>query len=95
MIFIVMVSVCLIATVLYGVKSNNAKKDAKRYVQKCIMAGLLLLPVIGLTQGIFYSHGFDIHWSLFGLVNLIIIITTSIILVGLLKIYKIIKELFG
>lgn len=92
MIFLILVSICILATISYGIKNNYAKVSPKKYIQKCIIVGLILIPIVGLSQGTFYSHGFDIHWSLFGVVNFIVILVVSLMLVGIVMLYENIKS---
>ena len=87
MVFLISAIASFIITVIYGLFIGAAKKDSRKYLQKCSIAGIILIPVVGLSEGTFYSHGFDIHWIIFGLANFVVIVLTALIIVGSLKVY--------
>ena len=72
---------------MYGLFFGAAKEDSKKYLKKCSIAGIFLIPIVGLSEGTFYSHGFDIHWFIFGLANFSVILVTALIIVGSINIY--------
>jgi len=92
MVFLISIIVSFIATVIYGLFFGGANKDARKYLKICSIAGIILIPVVGLSEGTFYSHGFDIHWFIFGLANFFVILVTALIIVGSLKIYAKLKK---
>lgn len=88
MVFLISTITSLLATVIYGVLFGAAKRESKNYLQKCSITGIILIPVVGLGEGTFYSHGFDIHWFVFGLANFLVILLTALMVVGGVKIYE-------
>ena len=93
MVILVAVTLSFIITIIYGIHSCYGKQEPKKYIQRCIISGIILIPVVGLSEGTFYSHGIDIHWFVFGVVNFIVIFITSLILVGMVKLHdKITKK---
>lgn len=91
MVFLISATVSFITTIIYGLFFGAAKKNSRKYLQKCSMAGIILIPIVGLSEGSLYSHGFDIHWFIFGLVNFFVILFTAIIIVGSINLYANLK----
>jgi len=87
MIFLIAVALSFIFVIIYGVVNNYAKNEPKQYLLRSTIVGIILIPIVGLSQGTSYSHGFDIHWYIFGFANFILILVTSVILVFITKIY--------
>ena len=92
MVFLISATASFIATIIYGLFFGAAMKEPQKYLQKCSIAGIILIPVVGLSEGTFYSHGFDIHWFIFGLANFFVILLTALIITGSLKIYAKFKK---
>ena len=89
MFFLTASVISFIGTIIYGVVYDFAKNETQKFLQRCSIIGLILIPVVGLGEGTFYSHGFDIHWSIFGVANFLIILITAFALIGLIKLHGI------
>ena len=91
MLILTAIILSFLLTIFFGLKNNYAKRNPQKYVQRCLVAGSILVPIVGKTEGTFYSHGFDIHWLYFGLLNLFVIFATAVIVIGLVRLRGAIK----
>ena len=87
MVILTAVILSFLLTIFFGLYNNYAKRDPQKYIQRCILVGTVFVPVVRMAEGTFYSHGFDIHWFVFGVFNLFVIFVTAATLIGLLKLY--------
>jgi len=90
--FFIALIISFAAVIIYGLINNQAKHNPPKYMRAILITGIILIPLVGLAQGTFYSHGFDIHWFLFGLFNFLVIVITAITLIGIMKLTKKIKK---
>jgi len=71
--------------------AKGIRRDRKKYMAHCLVLAVLLIPVVGLGQGTLYSHGFNIHWVFFGVVNFIFVMIVASLFVAIETLYHRIK----
>jgi len=57
MVFLISVVASFIATMIYGLYSDTSKKEPKKFILNCTIIGIILIPIVGLSQGTLHSHG--------------------------------------
>ncbi len=86
MIFIFFVLGTFFYTIILGIYNRYAFINSKKYIRfTCISVALLSL-VAGISQGTLYSHGLDIPWWIFSVINFVINIVTAFVMVGVMKV---------
>lgn len=85
MIFLASTIISFLLTLYFGLRKSYAKINTPKYVTRSLIVGAVLIPVAGGAQGTFYSHGFDIPWWLFGIMNFCVIALTVLLVIILFK----------
>ena len=92
MAILISIPLSFILTIIYGLKKGYAKSNPKQYIQRCLLVGVILVPIVGIAEGTLYSHGITIHWSIFGLINLSAIIIATCSVICSVKLYNYWKD---
>ncbi len=61
--------------------------EIKRIIISSVCASILLIPPVGLYLGTWYSHGFDIPWWAFGILNSIVVVLITLIVISIAKLF--------
>ena len=91
MIFIFFIIITLTYTIAIGIYKKFALIKPKKYIKLISIITIIISLIYGISEGTFYSHGFDVPWWIFSIAFFIIILTTAIILAILMRI-KLLKK---
>jgi len=87
MIYLGVIVLSIFVVLVVGIKNRTTALTPKKYFKYICIIGFIFSLLVGLAQGNFYSHGFDISWWLFSVVNFTLILSSGIV-VSVCFIYK-------
>jgi len=83
MVFLIITLLAVVYTIILGVQKKYASNRPKRYLRSIFIAAIPISLISGISEGTWYSHGFDIFWWIFSILSFIITLITSLLLIGL------------
>lgn len=83
--FLSFVVISFLSAIIFGLKNKYAFINTKKYFLHLSVIGTVASLILGLAQGTFYSHGFDIYWWLFSITNLLAIFLGGLIALVITK----------
>ena len=61
----------IICVLIIGVTKRSALKKTKEYIKGVSVIAILSSFVVGLLEGTWYSHGFDVPWWIFSILSIL------------------------
>ena len=85
--FLVSIFVSALLSVIAAIWALKRNIEVKRIVISSVCASIVLVAPVGLYVGSWYSHGFDIPWWAFGILNSILVALISVSVIYLAKLF--------
>ncbi len=86
--FISALIISIIMSILVSAISLKKGRSGKSLIKYSTLVSLIFIPIVGLGTGTFYSHGFDIPWWVFGVINSLSIILMSCFTLMIYQIFE-------
>ena len=83
MIFFIISVASIIFTIVLGIQKNYAYVKTKEYFNYIIIFAIVIGLLSGLIEGTWYSHGLDIPWWVFSILNFLLLLITAVVIIGL------------
>ncbi len=87
--FITALALSVVLSMIFSIFSLKKGVSGEAIIKNAVLISIISIPIVGQGTGTFYSHGFDIPWFFFGIINSWAII----LMVGItLLIYKYVNK---